>query len=363
MTETLTIRPSEALKAAPKLTFCFPTYNRAALLKEALRAVLDQIGPEEAAQVEILIMDNASPDDTPQVVEKLNGQSPYLPLRYVRNPENLGLDRNFLKGIGLARGKFVCLLSDDDILLPGAVAKLLEMIHKYPDFDGFCCNIRSFYEDPYKDAPPWLDIKEDVLLRDRNEVLQLVQGHITFMTILVFNKSLISDRLAAGHYADKIGTYFLPSYIFLDVLASGKDFAAVAQIMMAQRVENAHALNFFQVFITELAALMNHAEASGFSRKLIRRIKMDMLIGARHFVARVKIYNRETELWSSRRDGIVQLFRVYKFHPYLWLVVVPLMFFPRSLRPAVHLVRRLLGRAPIEEKKEARQEAPKARAA
>ncbi len=354
---------SEPSKEAPSLSLCVPTYRRPALLREALRAVLDQIGPEEAAQVEILVVDNASPDDTPQAVEEIKQQSPYVPLRYVCNPENIGPDANFLKAIGLARGRFVCLLSDDDILLPGAVAKLLGLIQEYPDFGGFCLNVRPFSQDPLEETPLRMALLEDRVLVQRDEALELIRSSITFLSILAFNKSCISDHLTDGYYTEKIGTYSVTGYLFLDVIAAGKGIVAIAQPMVAQRVENTDALNYFQLFITELTALLNYAEAVGFSGKLIRQIKTENLVDARYFVALVKIYNRQTELWSSRGDAIRRLFAVYRFRPYLWLVVVPLMFFPRPLRPLVHLARRLLGRAPIAEKKEERKEAPQAHAA
>ncbi|MDQ2799898.1 MAG: glycosyltransferase family 2 protein [Armatimonadota bacterium] len=340
----------------PQLSLCLPTYNRAALLGQALYAVLSQIGQEEAARVEVLVLDNASSDETPAVAEEAGRQSPHIPLRYIRNPENLGPDGNFLKAIQMARGDFIYLLSDDDILLPGAVAKLLELIRKHPDFDGFSLNARGFRHSVEEPGTPCLPIAEDMTIRDRDEVLRLAQTAIGFMSILAFNKSRIADRLAAGYYTDKIGTYYLQSYLFLDVLAGGNGFAATAQPLVAQRAENSTRLDYFRVFVTEMHALLMYAQHSGYSRRVIREIERGNLVVVRHFVSRVKVYGIGTEYWSSRGDAIRRLFAVYRFRPYLWLVVVPLMFFPRPLRPLVHLGRRLLGRAPIAEKKAERKE-------
>jgi len=357
----------------PELSLCIPTYNRSALLTQSLQAVLSQIGPEEAAQVEVVVLDNASPDGTPGVVEEAGRQAPHVGLRSLRHPENLGMDRNFLEAIRQARGKFVCLLSDDDLLLPGAVAKLLALIRQWPEFDGFCLNVSPFRDDPLEEAPRLLeeaprlleeaprlleeaprllDIKEDVVLRDRDAVLQLIRSSITFLSILAFRKARIAEPLAAGKYQSMIGTYCLQGYVYLDAIAAGNNFVAVARPMVANRVENSHALNYFQVFITELTALLNYAENLGFSRRLIQRSKAENLKDARYFITRVMIYGRQTEAWSSRPDAIRRLFRVYGFSPYLWLVIVPLMFFPRSLRPLAFLIRRLLGRPYIAPKDE-----------
>ncbi len=333
--------------SAPTLSLCIPTYNRAPLLKQALHAVLAQIGAAEAAQVEVLILDNASTDDTSAIVEDAEQQSPHVPLRYVRHPENIGMDSNFSEAIRLARGKFVFLLSDDDILLPGAVAKLLALILEHPDLDGFSLNVRGFFHSPDETSATWISLPEDRVIMDRSEILRLMNATIGFMSILAFNKSRIADRLMAGHYQDKVGTSFLESYVFLDVICSGHGIVVTAQPMVATRAENSTPWNYFRVFVTEMHSLLAYAERLGCSHQVIQQIEAENLIQVRHFVSRVKIYGRGHEYWRSRRDAIGRLFRVYHFHPYLWLVVVPLMFFPRSLRPMVFLLRRLLGRPEV----------------
>lgn len=331
----------------PFLSLCIPTYNRAALLGQALSAVLSQIQPERAAQVEVLVVDNASPDGTPGVIEEVGQQWPHVPLRCVRNSENIGPDGNFLKAIELARGTFVYLLSDDDILLPGAVLKLLELIQQHPDFDGFSLNARSFIETPEEDGLPWFDLPGDVTFLNKDEVLQMLQTSVGFMSIMAFNKSRIAERLAAGHYQDKRGTSFLQSFLFLDVLSASKGFVALAQPLVAQRADNSPLDDYFRVFVTGISAVLTYAERAGYSREVIRRVKSKNLVDVRHFVSRVKIHGRGAELWPSRGDAIRRLYRMYGLRPYLWLVVVPLMFFPRPLGPLVLRLRRLLGRPDV----------------
>ena len=336
------------MAAGLSLSICIPTYNRSRLLAQALTAVLTQMTGPAAGKVEVLVLDNASPDDTPQVVAEAAARFPLVRLRSVRHPVNIGMDGNFLESVRLAEGRFVFLLSDDDVLLPGGVAKLLALIEAHPDFDGFCLNVRSFNRDPEEPGPSWLPLSEDVVLTDRDAVLALIRGHVTYMSIVAFNKSRIAERLAAGKYQDKIGTYFSQCYLFLDALSHGCGFAAAAQPLVAQRTDNAHRLNFFRVFVTEFHALMDYAQKAGYSQKAIVQSKNENLVEVKHFLSRVFIYNRQKELWSSRRDGIACLYRAFGLRPYLWLRVVPIMFFPRALRPVVYAVRRLLGRPAIE---------------
>lgn len=51
-----------------------------------------------------------------------------LPIKYNRNEENIGADRNFLKCIQWASGKYIYLLGDDDILKPGMLKYLLDLL-------------------------------------------------------------------------------------------------------------------------------------------------------------------------------------------------------------------------------------------
>jgi glycosyltransferase involved in cell wall biosynthesis len=79
--------------------------------------------------LELLIMDDASPDDTPEVASSL-----YDPrIRYVRNETNLGNIENYNKGISLARGEHVWLISADDLLRSvNVLERYVQLMDTYP---------------------------------------------------------------------------------------------------------------------------------------------------------------------------------------------------------------------------------------
>jgi abequosyltransferase len=105
----------------PLLTIAIPTYNRAWCLRELLPVIFDQAKDE--SRIELIISDNASPDETPSVVQDFVARG--LPVRYIRNTQNIGPDANFLQCFEQARGKYVWLFSDDDLIIPGALRKIL----------------------------------------------------------------------------------------------------------------------------------------------------------------------------------------------------------------------------------------------
>ena len=75
----------------PLLSICIPTYNRAEFLKDALDSILRQINENNKDKVEICISDNASEDNTEELVEEYQKKSP-IPIIYHKNEKNMGAD-------------------------------------------------------------------------------------------------------------------------------------------------------------------------------------------------------------------------------------------------------------------------------
>jgi hypothetical protein len=92
----------------PKVTFFVPCYKLAHLLPECVNSMLAQTYRD----FEILIMDDCSPDNTPDVARSFTDPR----VKYVRNEPNLGHLRNYNKAISLAQGEYIWLVSADDRL-------------------------------------------------------------------------------------------------------------------------------------------------------------------------------------------------------------------------------------------------------
>lgn len=98
------------------VTVAITTHNRSALLKRALEGVLAQT----YEKLEILVSDDASTDDTPELMAQVRDPR----FRYVRIEEPAGIAGNFQNALDHARGELFLILNDDDEVEPEAIEKL-----------------------------------------------------------------------------------------------------------------------------------------------------------------------------------------------------------------------------------------------
>ena len=102
------------------VSIVLPTYKRAHVLPNAMRSILAQT----YAHIELIVVDDNSPDHTAEVVRSFDDPR----IRYVRNEPNLKLPRALNKGFSLARGGYLTWTSDDNLFAPTAVEKMVEAL-------------------------------------------------------------------------------------------------------------------------------------------------------------------------------------------------------------------------------------------
>ena len=113
----------------PILSICIPTYNRAEYLARTLDSIIAQPRFQSTGDVEVIISDNCSTDDTQNVVNKYIEQYGNK-IRYFRNNENI-YDKNL--ELAMARGQGVFLKAHNDTLIvrDGTLDKMCSFIEKY----------------------------------------------------------------------------------------------------------------------------------------------------------------------------------------------------------------------------------------
>ena len=114
-----------------KLSLCIPTYNRGGFIGETLESIVSQATDD----IEIIVSDNASQDDTEAIVRGFQERFPRI--TYHRFERNMGADKNFLKVVELATGEYCWFMGSDDKVENGGIATVLANLAKHPDLAGF----------------------------------------------------------------------------------------------------------------------------------------------------------------------------------------------------------------------------------
>lgn len=113
------------MNSKPLVTVLIPVYNRPDIVK-AIESVINQTYDN----LEILIMDNASTDETVDAIKAIKDDR----IRLVINEVNLGQTGSMNRGLDLAKGKYIARLDSDDIALPTRIEKQVQFMEEHPDY-------------------------------------------------------------------------------------------------------------------------------------------------------------------------------------------------------------------------------------
>jgi glycosyltransferase involved in cell wall biosynthesis len=112
--------------AAAGVDVVVPCYQYGRFLRDCVRSVLTQ-GMRE---LRVLIIDNASTDDSVEVAQQLVAEDPRVEL--VARPRNLGPHASFNEGIDWAKATYFMVLCADDLLAPDALARVVPVMERHP---------------------------------------------------------------------------------------------------------------------------------------------------------------------------------------------------------------------------------------
>jgi len=144
----------EVNESCCKVDVIIPTFNRGNLLERCVESVLSQNYPN----IEILIVDDGSNDDTRNVVAELRKSYPVI--RYCLNVRNKGPSGARNTGILQSDGEFVSFLDSDDTWNPGHLASGIQVLNNNQDIDVLFGNFEVMDANTGKSAGRFFDDKE-----------------------------------------------------------------------------------------------------------------------------------------------------------------------------------------------------------
>lgn len=130
--------PIPASRDEPLVSIGLPTFNRALSLTKAIKSVLDQ----EYSNLELVISDNASADNTREICELFSRSDGRV--RYFRQSNNMGAVANFEFAKQAATGKYFMWLADDDWMDPNYISDCAKILDSQPDCSVACGRARYY---------------------------------------------------------------------------------------------------------------------------------------------------------------------------------------------------------------------------
>ena len=245
-----------------KLSIAIPTYNRSYFLDNNLKQLLKEYNNN----FEIIIQDNASTDNTEEIVEKYIKSG--LPIIYERNLTNLGWTKNFEICFKKVKTKYMILLGDDDIIVNGGVDIILNNINEYnPDLifmNAF--SIKNYNKEYYA---------------SKNDSQQFDLDEFLCETILQFR--LISSYVINTEYVKKVKEFsgnFAHLHVVFETLSNAKKFIKINNKLIGSFINNSdfdHKVNFSDIYVKEFFLLFNKYLSTTLSSTSIVEIENIML--------------------------------------------------------------------------------------
>jgi glycosyltransferase involved in cell wall biosynthesis len=165
----------------------------AELMFECVSSILKQTYPE----FEIIVMDNCSSDNTPEVARSFDDPR----VKYIRNETNIGHIRNFNKGITLTRGKYLWLIAADDSLRsPHVLKRFVDLMERNSGVGYVFCRSVELKEGKEAGIVQWADCGDKDHIWDGR----------SFLANLIANNCIVmSSVMARKECYDKVGLFSL----------------------------------------------------------------------------------------------------------------------------------------------------------
>ena len=213
----------------PILSICIPTYNG----EKTIKNLLDILLPQVFNDVEIIVSDNCSTDSTSLIIQEYRKK--YSFIKYFKNESNIGADGNFLRCMKIAKGRFIWLISDDDLFM-GDLSHIIGFLTKNMDLDLVYCSTANFYEH-YSEKGDFVRPKDfintDFVTLDKNLFFKYAKYYWGFVSSFIINKKAFDLIESPERF---FGTYWLQSYIHLNCIHKHSKLGVVGGIVVGAGV-------------------------------------------------------------------------------------------------------------------------------
>lgn len=314
----------------PILSVAIPTYNRINYLQECLNCLISQIEEFNNLNVEIVISDNGSTDDTEKVVSEYLRK--YRFIRYVRFDTNQGFDINVRSCVDNSAGKYIHILSDDDLVSKNYLYEIMKVLSKDPDFvalssKAFKLDIDDINETDGQGFNFINNINLEFNKENLINFIDVVSYWFTFVSAFIFKREiamLVNEQFLTKTY----GSWFAHIPYYFSCLKFGSKFIfASNKVFINGRVNNFAHYNFYDVFLNKFKkTLTDCCRYFNLPKKIVRICYSKMLKYHTHsFEYRIRIGEITTFKTKPKFRYVLKTLSYYNS----WRYFVPVAICPK----------------------------------
>ncbi|CAM8659720.1 Glyco_tranf_GTA_type domain containing protein [Comamonadaceae bacterium] len=324
------------------LTVAIPTYNRGKSLRATLLNFISQAERHSLTDIEILVFDNCSLDDTSEICARIIGDHPSISIRYAKHETNIGFDRNVNALFGQARGTYVWTFSDDDQPGDDALPTVVELLRQREvrfAFVNYKVSVGgALMQSRYGSGDNrWLNA---------SELLKEIQFSNSLISACIFHRQTWFEANPEQHF----DTFWIHFFVARDILLRGTGLiigrpmftmiqAGLEQSRAERNSADSDEVEFFLLahlkfvqFATELASLGYDRGTCVLAKSLGEREDIYQVINFKLTATKYspnQIYRTWRCLWEYR-------FASLQF----WLLITPLLLAPSFLVKLIRVISR-----------------------
>lgn len=177
----------------PTVSFVIPCYKLAHFLPECVDSVLSQ----SYEDIEIIIINDQSPDNTTEVSKSILSAHPGRMISYIINSENVGNIGTYNRGIQLAQGKYVWILSPDDRLRVGnIVEKYVSLMESDAEIGYVFCPGHIIDNDRDMGIYTWSQYrKKDAVLEGQQFIRDILENRFELLSPSVMIRKICYEQI------------------------------------------------------------------------------------------------------------------------------------------------------------------------
>jgi abequosyltransferase len=220
-----------------KLSICIPTYNRAAYIGETLDSIVLQLNSD----VEIIILDGASTDNTESVVVQY--QKRFNNIRYIKAAVNSGVDADLSASINEAKGEYCWLMSSDDLLTSSAISLVLDGLKS--ECNIYLANrtectkemtpVRRQYWFPKSTGDKIFDITDDDAIKNYLDSTDMIGALFSYIPCIIVRRK---DWLEAKGSEQFFGSGYAHVFRFFSIFKRGCRMMYISSPLVLCRMDN-----------------------------------------------------------------------------------------------------------------------------